>query len=116
MVLVCMLCFMPTNKLYGVCQRTVATITHTITHTPGGYSYWTDLPDKGRHSRHVLMKNWATLVYTYLFPPTLHKAMLSASLSPDGTPTVQGKLLYTWLLINIYHNNEAALYKDWLAQ
>jgi hypothetical protein len=105
---------MPSSRLYKVCRKTIDTLTDNITHQPGGYLWWTTLPKKGRHSSVTLTRNWTKLLYTTLFPPLLQRAMLSACLSVDGTPNTQGHLLYTWLLINVYNNNEVMLYKDWL--
>lgn len=94
----------------------VVTVTDSIAHEPGGYSWLASLPPKGRHSQRVLMKRWGKLVYTTLFPASLHKAMLSACLSVDGIPNAQGRLLYNWLLLYMYSNDERKLYKDWLQQ
>lgn len=107
---------MPFTKLHRDCLSMVVTVTDSIAHEPGGYSWWHSLPHKGRHSQQVLMKRWGKLVYTTLFPASLHKAMLSACLSVDGIPNAQGRLLYNWLLVHMYAGSEIKLYKDWLWQ
>jgi hypothetical protein len=105
---------MPSSRLYKTCRKTIETLISSIAHQPGGYLWWDSLPNKGRHSQVTLTRNWTKLLYSSLFSSSLQRAMLSACLSSDGIPNNQGHLLYTWLLVNIYNNNEAALYKDWL--
>lgn len=105
---------MPSTKLHRDCTQMAHDIADSIAHQPGGYSWLHSLPHKGKHSPHVLIQKWSKLVYSTLFTSALHKAMLSACLSTDGTPTPQSKLLYTWLLKYVYSNSATKLYKDWL--
>jgi len=105
---------MPYSHLHRSCKQMVDTLLDNIAHEPGGYLWLCCLPKKGRHSKRVLQRRWAKLLYTTLIPATLQHAMLVACLTSNGQPDNRGFLLYKWLLHNIYNDDVKALYTDWL--
>lgn len=96
-------------------RQTIQVITDQATQSPGGYLWWHSLPAKGNHSQAVLKRKWTAVLLTRLFPPLLLTAMLQACLTVEGLPCHRSKLLYTWMLKNVYKSNYRQMYKDWLS-
>jgi hypothetical protein len=101
-------------ELYKKADAAISNIIYDITHSPGGYAYWYNLPLKGRKSRDVLTENWIEDTLETLFPQELQKGMLQASLSPDGRTDFRGSMVYQWLLENIYFKKAPRLFQEWL--
>ena len=86
-----------------------------IAHSPGGYQFWHNLPDKGRHSAYHTRKKIAHSLLTVFFPPALISALLTACLSTDGTPEAKGMNLYMWMVKYLYAGKSERLYQEWLS-
>ena len=86
----------------------------TIAHIPDGYTWLsTTLPRKS-HQTHKLRKQWAGLLMSAFFPASFLHAMVLACVSEDGTPDNRGRLLYKWLVKNVYKSQPALLHKTWV--
>jgi hypothetical protein len=89
-------------------------IVRDITHSPGGYLYWQQLPAKGAKSPQSLQRRWKRYLTTFLLPQPLRRAMLSACLSVNGTPEQKGHALYEWLLKYGYDNKVQHMLQEWV--
>ena len=105
---------MKKTKLLQRCYGVTDMLLDEIAHLPQGYVWLhNSLKKKGRYSLRSIRRNWAHLLHTSFLPQDLLNAMVLACLHDDGTPSVQGKMLYNWLLEYVYGGKVKVLYQAW---
>lgn len=102
------------HYLTQLVDQVVRQVVRDITHSPGGYQYWQQLPSKGYYSAELIQRRLHRKVKQVLLPKQAQIAMVQAALSTEGVPDSRGRALYQYLLQTVYQGREQALYKDWL--
>lgn len=92
----------------------VEQVVKDITHSPGGYAYWQQLPQRGYYSASRIQGRLAGKVRQLLLPKHAQIAMVQAALNAEGIPDTRGRELYKYLLQTAYQGREQDIYKDWL--
>jgi hypothetical protein len=79
---------------------------------PGGYTFWSSLPRKGRNNTESIRKKISDTLLSSFFNASFISVLLRSALDTNGKPT--SGPLYRWLLNYVYSDNVTAMYKDWL--
>lgn len=101
---------MAKSPIYNQIRRLIREISLDIINTKGGYSFWHNLNE---YKKETLLKCWSKSLHDGLFTLEFRKAALKASLTQAGTPTLEGRLLFNWLLKEVYNGNAQQLYWEW---
>ena len=100
-------------KLRSLAYQVSDSIIDTIQHKPGGYIFWQSLPKKGHDNAEAVRKGIAETLLSSLYDSSFISMLLKAAMDENGRPLLHSPL-YRWLLSNIYSENVAKLYQDWL--
>ena len=100
------------KRLKTTVQTSVRAIVSDITHSRGGYYFWTEL---GEHKQKTLEKRWRESIVADIFTDEFHNAITLACLDENGLCRPEATQLYNWALKMLFHGSEREMYVQWIA-
>lgn len=104
---------MQTTLHHRQVKRVINQMVREVLHSPGGYTYLSQLPLKGLYAQSTMVRRWVGYVRKVTLPDDMLQAMVKACLTEEGKIDDRGRGLALWLVKNVY-NTPQSLFNVWL--